>query len=74
MTAVLRIVGCAWLILVVAGLVIVYGIMWIWQAAMTATASPPPGAPIGMFTAIAIVIPGLVLIGLAAWLDRKRAR
>lgn len=74
MTALLRIVGCAWLILAVAGLVIVYGVMWIWQAVMMTTASLPPSAPIGMIAAIAIAVPGFVLIGLAAWLDRRRAR
>jgi len=71
-TALLRIVGCVWLAVVVASLVILYGVMWIWQAVMTATANPPPSAPIGMLTVVAIVIPGFILIGLAAWLDRRR--
>jgi hypothetical protein len=72
MTALLRIVGCVWLALVVASLVIIYGVMWIWQVVMTATANPPPGAPISMLTIVAFVIPGFILIGLAAWLDRRR--
>lgn len=72
MTALLRILGCAWLALVVASLVIIYGVMWIWQVVMTATSHPPPSAPIGMLAIVAIVIPGFILIGLAAWLDRRR--
>jgi len=72
MTALLRIVGCIWLGLVIAGYVIAYGIFWIWHGVTMATASPPPGAPIGPIAAITIAIPGLLMIGLAAWHDRRR--
>lgn len=74
MTALLRIIGCLWLVLVATGHVLVYGVMWIWQGVTTAAASPPPTTATGMIIAIASVIPGLVLIGLATWLDRRRAR
>lgn len=72
MTALLRIAGCVWLALVVVSLVIVYGILWIWQVVMTATAAPPPSAPVSILTVVAIVIPGFIVLGLAAWLDRRR--
>jgi hypothetical protein len=74
MTAVLRIIGYIWLALAATGIVVTYGVLWIWQSVAAATASPPSDAPIGTFAAIAIAIPGLVLIGLAAWLDRRRWR
>lgn len=74
MTALLRIIGCLWLVLVAAGHVFVYGVMWIWQGVTTAAANPPPSTSTGMLIAIASVMPGLILIGLATWLDRRRAR
>lgn len=72
MTALLRIIGYVWLALAAAGIVVVYGVQWIWHGVMTAPSSPPPDVPVGAPVAIAIAIPGLILIGLAILIDRRR--
>ncbi len=74
MTALLRIVGWLWLVLVATGGVIAYGVLWIWQGATTDTAGAPVSAAMGVPTILAIAVPGLILIGLAAWLDRRQQR
>jgi hypothetical protein len=72
MTALLRIIGFVWPGLALAGFAIAYGALWIWQLVTAAAASVPVSAPIGPIAAISIALPGLLLVGLAAWLDRRR--
>jgi hypothetical protein len=66
-TAVIRIVGYAWLMMTVTPIAVGYAIVWI----LGGTTSGGILRSIGI---AALPAPGLVLVALAAWLDRRHRR
>lgn len=71
MTAVLRILGSVWLALILVVMMVAFGITWAWRGwgAASSLLDPESASFIGV---VVLSAPGIGLVGLAHWIDRRR--
>lgn len=74
MTAVIRILGCAWLVVTITALAGGYVLIWALDGAPAAGSTFAGGGVLGVIGVAALLVPGLMLVALAAWLDWRHGR
>lgn len=71
MTAALRILGSAWLALILVVMLLAFGITWLWRGWNAANSLLDPGS--ASFVGVLVLsAPGIALMALARWIDRRR--
>jgi len=73
-SALLRILGYAWLVVAATAIVVGHLVIWALDGMEAAVAMVGGRGMRGLLTVAALLVPGLVLVALSAWLDWRQGR